>query len=126
MKKTLLLFALLISISYVFITLSLSVDKNSALKAALQWGGLAALPSKASNLTIQKKGSIFTRQIIIEFDSDSSEIKQWIDKSKRLQNNIPQINKGIKVYEIYPGENGAFGGKVEINQQKVHINMCWS
>jgi hypothetical protein len=31
-----------------------------------------------------------------------------------------------KIYDIHPGENGALGGSVEIDNNIVKINMSWS
>ena len=76
---------------------------------------------------IEKKGSPFTRQFIIEFEvNDIQEIVNWIRKRKRLQNNLPKTKENTQVFEIYPGENGAMGGKVIIDNHTVTIDMSWS
>lgn len=89
-------------------------------------GGLSELPIDAENIEIERRGSMFTRQYIIEFNSSEAEIEKWIEKSKRLKNNIPKTEGKAKVYEIYPGEEEAMGGKVKIEKDKVSINMSWS
>ena len=100
--------------------------KDEAINTTLSWGGLYKLPEHTENLEIEQRGSAFTRQFIIKFSSDPKEIQKWILKSKRLKNNIPKINYRTKIYEIYPGENDAKGGKVEIEGIKVLINISWS
>jgi hypothetical protein len=100
--------------------------KDEAIKTTLNWGGLYKLPEHIENLEIEQRGSAFTRQFIIKFSSDPKEIQKWILNSKRLKNNVPKINYKTKIYEIYPGENGAMGGKVEIEGAKVFINISWS
>ncbi len=89
-------------------------------------GGLSSLPDYAEDIEIEKRGSPFTRQFIIEFRSTPIEIEKWIKNSKRLKTNKPRIVGETKVYEILPGENGAAGGRVEVTGNKVLINMSWS
>ncbi|MCA4782691.1 hypothetical protein IF125_10545 [Empedobacter stercoris] len=101
-------------------------ERNEIIKTSLNWGGLNEFPKNAEIINIEKKGSMFTRQFIIEFKSSDKEINSWIEKSKRLKNNIPKIENQTKIYEIYPGEENAFGGKVEIKNNIVKINMSWS
>ena len=101
-------------------------ERNEIIKTSLNWGGLNEIPKNAEIINIEKKGSIFTRQFIIEFKSSDKEINSWIEKSKRLKSNIPKIENQNKIYEIYPGEENAFGGKVEIKNNIVKINMSWS
>ncbi|MEH6538078.1 MAG: hypothetical protein V7719_16880 [Psychroserpens sp.] len=120
-------FALLIIYIYVSNTTVLPWEKEEVIQVTLEWGGLDELPAEIKNLEIDKKGSLFTRQFIIEFElDDSSKIDEWIKNSKRLKNNIPKIKGNTKVYEIYPGEIDSMGGKVEITEGKVLIDMSWS
>ncbi|MFC6098117.1 hypothetical protein ACFPVY_15805 [Flavobacterium qiangtangense] len=101
-------------------------ERTKSIQEAIDMGGLSELPIDAENIEIEKRGSMFTRQYIIEFNCTEAEIEKWIDKSKRLKNNIPKIEGKTKIYEIYPGENGAMGGKVKIEKSKVSVNMSWS
>ncbi|UWY26791.1 hypothetical protein N4T20_13790 [Flavobacterium sp. TR2] len=101
-------------------------QKEDAIKCVLSWGQLENLPEKAEIISIEKRGSIFTRQFIIEFESSESEIKKWMQQSKGFENNIPEIRKNTKVYEIHPKSLQSYGGRVEITGSKVLINMSWS
>lgn len=120
-------FILFLAYIYISNAYVLPWEKKEAIQATLEMGGLNELPSGIKNLQIDKRGSIFTRQFIIEFEfEDSKEIDNWIKQSKRLKNNVPKIKDNIKTYEIFPGENDAYGGKVEIQDKKVRIDMSWS
>ncbi|WP_433829921.1 hypothetical protein [Flavobacterium anhuiense] len=101
-------------------------QREDAIKCALSWGQLEKLPDNAEIISMEKRGSIFTRQFIIEFENSESEIKQWMLQSKGFQNNIPKIRKNTKVYEIHPKSLQSYGGRVEITGNKVLINMSWS
>ena len=119
---TLILCHFYISNSYVF-----PWEKQNVIQTTLEWGGLYKLPSEIKNLTIEKRGNPFTRQFIIDFEvNDPNEIDLWIKQSKRLKDNFPKINSNVKIYEVYPGEQKSIGGTVEIQGEKVKINMSWS
>ena len=101
-------------------------QKQEAIETTLESGGLAELPINAENVGVKKDGNIFTRTFIIEFKANESEIENWILKSKRLKNVEPKMRRQIKTYEIYPGGNKSFGGKVSIENGNVTIRMSWS
>ena len=128
LKFSILIISVLIVIMYLifFSNVVLPWKKEEAIKTTLNWEGLYKLPDHIKNLEIEQRGSAFTRQFIIKFSSDQNEIQKWILNSKRLKSNIPKINNKTKIYEIYPGENGAMGGKVEIEGAKVFINISWN
>ena len=123
-----LIFVLFIAIIYLnfFSNIVFPWKKEEAINTTLNWGGLSKLPDNMKNIEIEQRGSSITRQFIIKFSSEQNEIQKWILNSKSLQNNIPKINNKTKIYEIYPGENGAIGGKVEIAGKEVLINMSWN
>lgn len=121
------LFTLLVIYIYISNSYVLPWEKKEAIQTTLKMGGLNQLPNGINNVKIEKRGSIFTRQFIIEFNyEDSKQIDDWIRQSKRLKDNVPKIKRNAKVFEIYPGEINSYGGKVEIRDKKVRINMSWS
>ncbi|MTH14658.1 hypothetical protein [Flavobacterium sp. LC2016-01] len=101
-------------------------QRDDAIKAALSWGQLKELPHDADIIHLEKRGSMFTRQFIIEFTSSESAIKNWILKSRGFRNVKPEIKNEIKTYQIHPKDGDAYGGKVEIEGNRVLINMSWS
>ena len=62
-------------------------ERNEIIKTTLDWGGLNKLPENSKIIEIEKRGSMFTRQFIIEFESSDSDINSWIDKSEKLKKN---------------------------------------
>ncbi len=101
-------------------------DREEAIEAALSWGKLDKLPKDADITHIEKRGSIFTRQFIIEFTSSEAEIKNWVLKSKGFKEAEIEIKDGTKTYEIHPKDLESYGGRVKIKGNKVYINMSWS
>lgn len=123
-------FIIFLAIFYFYINFFTSFvfpwEKKEAIETTLNWGGLSELPSNVKILIVKKEGSFFTRTFIIEFISTEKQINEWILNSKRLKNNSPKIKDENKTYEIYPGENNSFGGKVYIDKNLVKIKMSWS
>ncbi|KAF2331302.1 hypothetical protein [Flavobacterium daemonense] len=109
-----------------FSTFVMPWQRDDAINAALTWGQLNKLPENAEIIYMEKPGSMFTRQFIIEFTSSEPAIKNWILKSKGFKNVKPEIRNGIKTYEIHPRDSEAYGGKVKIEGTRVLINMSWS
>jgi hypothetical protein len=101
-------------------------QKEEAIKSALSWGELSELPKDAEITNMEKRGSAFTRQFIIEFISSESEIKKWLLESKGFRNNKPIIKNGTRIYEIHPKGFNPYGGQVKIKGNVVIINMSWS
>ena len=101
-------------------------QKENAINATIEMGGLYKLPQDLENLEVEKRGSMFTRQFIIKFNSSEKAIQTWINQSKRLKSVTPKLKGSKRTFEIYPGENGTFGGIVEINGSEVLIEMSSS
>jgi hypothetical protein len=60
-------------------------EKNEIIKTTLDWGGLNKLPENSKIIEIEKRGSMFIRQFIIEFESSNSDINSWIEKNEKLK-----------------------------------------
>lgn len=101
-------------------------QEKEIVETTLFWGGLDELPTSAALVNIEKRGSMFTRQFIIEFIATKEDIAKWRNTSKRLKNKLSKTNLKTAIFEIYPGENGAMGGTVEIEGNKVKINISWN
>ncbi|HAH51767.1 MAG TPA: hypothetical protein DF712_10525 [Balneola sp.] len=136
MKKALLIFLALITIATLYFYISFNVvlpwNESNAIETTLTWGGLAPLPSNSNLLAVETEGSPFTREFTIEFLCSENCINSWIENSKRLRENEFTITRdGSRLYEILPGEDGAFGGKVFVKKlssdsYNIKINMSWS
>ncbi len=112
-----------------FTSIVMPWDRASAIESTIAWGGLAEIPDAATELSVDKEGSMFTREFIIEFELDTLEMNEWIQNSFRIKNAEPLIESdGTIKYEIYPGEDGALGGTVRINKSNktIEINMSFS
>lgn len=124
----LLALSVLIEVGAYFSNVMLPWHRQEAIEATLLWGGLAELPSTATNVSVTTSGSMFTRTFDLKFEAPDHEIRRWIAESPRLSENTPQNReRGVDRYEIYPGEQGAVGDWVEVRYQgAVVIHMSWS
>lgn len=103
-------------------------ERADAIEAALEWGDLADLPDNADDISIGTKGSMFTREFIIEFSSDKKTIDEWILQSKGLKDaEVTKGDNGVVSYQV-DGNGGAIGGTVTIDETsgRVIIDMSWS
>ncbi|MEE1899102.1 hypothetical protein GN157_17355 [Flavobacterium rakeshii] len=117
--------ALLTVYLFVFSNIVFPWQKDNAIKTTLEWSGLTELPIENKNINITKRGSMFTRQYILEFTANTKEIKNWIKKNKKLNKIQLRERNNTKTYVI-SGEKGAIGGTVKIKDNLVIINMSWS
>jgi hypothetical protein len=103
-------------------------NRADAIEAALEWGGLAALPDDADDISVETRGGMFTREFIIEFNCDQSEIKEWISRSNGLKTaTISTGHDGVVTYQV-DGHERSIGGIVTIDEKNgnVIIDMSWS
>ena len=92
-------------------------QKSNAIKTALGWVGISRLPPHAKNVSVKTKGSMFTRQFILEFYSDSTEFKDWIQQVPKIKGSPPTMLTDATIeYEVRPGENGSNGGTIKLNK----------
>ena len=100
-------------------------DKEESISTTLQWGGLTELPVNHDDVSIQKTGSPFTRQFVIEFEAPEATINEWLSHNKHLKIHPFLKKPGYKIYTA-KGQAGAVGGFVETVKTKVTIKMSWS
>ena len=103
-------------------------EKKEIVAIAIEWGDLADLPSNAEILMIEKRGSAFTRQFVINFSCNSSDFNTWVEQSKGLKSVLPtKIVDDIIKYVVQNHDLGTFG-YVTFNRKEniVQINISWS
>jgi deoxyhypusine synthase len=102
-------------------------DRTEAIETALTWGGLESLPDNADIISVDTKGSMFTREFIIEFNCGQKELEQWIQNSGLTKLTPRTADNGIKIYQV-SGKQGSIGGHVYIDKEKgnVIVDMSWS
>jgi hypothetical protein len=135
MKRKVLLSSLVLFLLFIglfvfpyFANIVMPWNKSEVIKTAFDWGGLDDLPEKAYNVSVEQKGSMFSRQFIVTFKCPNNDITNWALKSHGMVNveseNLPD---GSALYHI-PGKNGSIGGTVKINRARgtVIVNMSWS
>ncbi|WP_417352393.1 hypothetical protein [Flavobacterium alkalisoli] len=131
MKKLLIILSILLTFSiltiylFIFSNIVFPWQKDEAIKTTLEWSGLTELPVDNEEIKVSKKGSMFTRQYILEFSARKSEIENWIEKSEKLKK-IPAKEIGkTEIYNI-DGEKGTMGGILKIKDTLVTLNISWS
>lgn len=102
-------------------------NRAAAIEAALEWGGLPALPKGSKIVSVDTKGGMSTREFIVEFECDRESLDSWIRQSGLGELTPTKEENGIKVYRV-EGQKGSIGGYVYIDENKgnVVIDMSWS
>lgn len=121
-----LLFLGLVVVPY-FANMVMPWQRAEIIETALTWGGLKELPAKAEVISVETKGSMFSREFIIEFECERQSLENWMDENG-LDNPVPtEAEDGLRVYQV-AGHEGAIGGKVlvDLEKGKVVIDMSWS
>lgn len=102
-------------------------NRTAAIEAALEWGGLPALPKGSKIVSVDTEGGMSSREFIIEFECDKESLDAWIKQSGLHKLTPVKEENGIKVYRV-EGQKGSIGGYVYIDENKgnVVIDMSWS
>lgn len=100
-------------------------EKKNAIETTLDWAGISQLPVNNEVISIEKRGTLFSRQFILKFEASDKKIEDWIEKETVFKNINPIQKNNSKKYNI-KGRNGSIGGKIIIHDNKVLINMSWS
>ena len=96
-------------------------EKEDTIKTALSWGELAPLPDSAYDISVEKQGSVSTREYIVEFYCEQKEIDKWIKLSNGLHNLEPStVENGIIEYHVR-GQVGTISGTVSIDKKKGRV-----
>lgn len=104
-----------------------SREEAQGIYYALKWGNLAPIPGIASDTEVEIKGGEFSRQYVVSFTCDPGRIHVWEGHSEGLKGLTPSdLGGGKRRYKINPGYEGAIGGTVTIEGDRVVIDMSWS
>jgi hypothetical protein len=76
---------------------------------------------------IETKGSLFTREFVLEFYADSNEIKAWLKDSPGTSSARVEVAGAERRFTITPG-GGAQFAEVLVDQVagKVRVRTYWS
>lgn len=95
-------------------------NRAAAIEAALEWGGLPALPKGSKIVSVETEGGMSTREFIIEFECDKESLDSWI-KESGLGELVPMKEEnGVTVYRV-EGQKGSIGGYVYIDENKGNL-----
>jgi hypothetical protein len=101
--------------------------RTSGLQAAQQWARTAPLPNTATNLHVDTRGGLFTREFTIRFHAPPHDVNAWLNESPGTSTAKPTVNGNIRVYSDEPG-GGAMHAEVTVDNDSgaVTIHTFWS
>lgn len=102
-------------------------NRQSAIETTLVWARLAPFPPSATNIDVDIRGSMFTREFVITFDASPPVIQQWLAASPGPASTTPSVAGTISTYAIVPGGGAQFAEvRVDVAASKVVIRTYWS
>ena len=101
-------------------------QNENAIKTALNWCRLNKIPTAATDVEVQIKGSAFTREFIVTFKSDNSTTEQWLNSSPGIKTKIQLPKAGN--FRVQPDMKGAQFCEIQVNTttNTVTIRVYWS
>jgi hypothetical protein len=101
---------------------------RQAIETSRQWARLDPFPASATQIEVDTKGGMFTREFIVTFTSPLADINAWLAVSPGTAGAMPDMAlNGVRVYQITPGGGAQFAEvKVDDKAEKVTIHTYWS
>ena len=105
------------------------LNRDSAIRATLNWARLAPFPVPASELRVKASGSMFTRQFRISFVADPQRIQEWLEASPGTRGLEPLSERdsaGWFIYSIDPAHGIIAEVHLSPDKRKVIVIAIWS
>ena len=115
-------------LGYSFLSPNSSLNRVSAIEAALTWGRLAPFPASAQQFVVSTQGSVFTRAFRASFIAPAADIEKWLQQSPGTREASPETpSPRVRHFQIIPG-GGAQHAEVTVDdtQHRVSIYVYWS
>ena len=126
-KKIYVIFGLII----LFLAIAFSAvsykDQKDIIKITQEWANLAPFPENAKITSVEKGGSIFTREFCVKFTAPEKDIRKWLDNSQGTSLTTPEINGTIEKYSIKPAGGAQFAEVIyDTETNEIYIRVYWS
>lgn len=104
-----------------------NANYHSGLDATKEWARLNDFPATATDVSVETKGSMFTREFTVTFVAPLKDITSWLNQSPGTKDVTPTTAGSVRKYEIQPG-GGAQHAELEVDERTrtVKINAYWS
>lgn len=122
------LLILFIAGGWMFLSQNSPINRRSAIKTTQEWARLAPFPSSATNITIEPKGSVFSREFQVSFTSSEEDVRKWLKESPGTSAAVLKSEPdGTTLFKITPGGGAQFAEVILSKDKKtVRIRTYWS
>ena len=102
-------------------------DRQSGLETTLLWTGLRNYPVPTEQIKIDHRGSMFTREFNVHFQTSPNAVERWLSESDCTATITPEVTGTIRTYKLKPA-GGAQFAEVRFDTQTgdVWIRTYWS
>lgn len=124
----LIFFILFIASGWMLFSDNSPINRRSAIKTTQEWPRLAPFPSSARNITVESKGSAFSREFRITFTSNEEDIRTWLKESPGTTAAVSKSEAdGTTLFRINPGSGAQFAEVILSKDRKtVGIRTYWN
>lgn len=97
------------------------------IRVALEWARMNPIPASAAGVDVDMKGSMFTREFVVQFTAPASDVDAWLLASPGTCSETPTRDGTVRKYSISPG-GGAQFAEVRVDEEscRVTIRTYWS
>lgn len=100
--------------------------ETEIVEVAWEWGNLAPLPTSATIIDAEAKGTMFTRHFVIRFTAPSDDIETWLAASPGPSSVDPESYAGGMREYMYHGAQGACCARITVEGDTVEVYASWS
>lgn len=102
-------------------------DRHSGLETTLLWTGLSKYPVPTEQIEIEHRGSLFTREFNVHFQTSPDAVERWLSESDCTATITHEVTGMLRTYKLKPA-GGAQFAEVRFDTQTgdVWIRTYWN
>ena len=101
--------------------------REVAIESTLSWARMAEVPSRLKVVSVDSRGSLFTREFLMTVSGESDDIEDWLNASPGIQDSTRIQERGMTIYQIKPGGGAVFAeATYAVDKRTLIIRVYWS
>jgi len=127
-KKTYAIFGFILILIIAFSVLYYKQhDQKEIIRVTQEWANLLPFPENAIIISIEKRGSAFSREFQVKFTAPEKEIRKWLSVSPGTSSITPEVNDGVEKYSVRPAGGAQFAEVIfNTKTNEIFIRVYWS
>jgi len=102
-------------------------DQKEIIRVTQEWANLASFPENSEMISVEKTGTVFTREFRVRFNAPEKDIRKWLSDSPGTSQVTTDINGDIEKYSIKPSGGAQFAEIIyNVKTNEIYIRVYWS